>query len=303
MDINAIWAPRALASLTEILASLRALGFTRAALDSLSPELARTALGEYMRDPGAADRAVRVWRSAGRHFVVALPPREIQTRLGAWLSWLPEEERHYWEGIVTSNGGIRDSLTFLALSLDSTGAPIPVANTDPATWLFLEDLTGDVLRGRLSPEHVLQGIDVITRRYPTGLFVDSLGPLVANDAYATPEVWDAFRDDTYHSPRVVWGREVNLFLLGLARQIAAAYDEQGRLKDPVLESYVRTLREALRRTITAVEGSGFKHSELWSYRITDGELRPVRYGISSDAQLWSSTDLAVQFMLSRLPPQ
>jgi hypothetical protein len=39
---------------------------------------------------------------------------------------------------------------------------------------------------------------------------------------------------------------------------------------------------------------------LWSYEIAGGRLMPVRYGISSDVQLWSTTDLAVEFALSRL---
>jgi hypothetical protein len=49
----------------------------------------------------------------------------------------------------------------------------------------------------------------------------------------------------------------------------------------------------------AADASGFQ-SELWSYEIREGRLMPVRYGISSDVQLWSTTDLAVQFLLSRL---
>ena len=34
--------------------------------------------------------------------------------------------------------------------------------------------------------------------------------------------------------------------------------------------------------------------------ICGGRLVPMRYGISSDVQLWSTTDLAVEFLLSRL---
>ena len=49
----------------------------------------------------------------------------------------------------------------------------------------------------------------------------------------------------------------------------------------------------------AAEASGFQ-SELWSYEVRDGRVVPVRYGISSDVQLWSTTDLAVQFLLARL---
>jgi hypothetical protein len=114
-------------------------------------------------------------------------------------------------------------------------------------------------------------------------------------------VWQTFDRDAYHSPRVVWGREVNLLLLGLADRIAASYDSAGRLVDPARAPAVRALGEALRRILTAVGASGVEHSELWSYRIEHGRLLPTRYGTSSDVQLWSCTDLAVQFALSRLP--
>jgi len=49
-----------------------------------------------------------------------------------------------------------------------------------------------------------------------------------------------------------------------------------------------------------VEASGLKHNELWSYEISGGTLRPIRYGASTDVQLWNVTDLAVQFVLKRL---
>jgi hypothetical protein len=111
--------------------------------------------------------------------------------------------------------------------------------------------------------------------------------VVANDAYAPPRVWEAFGKDAYHSPRVVWGREVNLLLLGLAHLA-------DRGSGPAADG--------LRRTLSAVTASGLEHNELWSYRIERGRLLPTRYGTSSDVQLWSSTDLAVRYLLSRLPP-
>jgi hypothetical protein len=49
-----------------------------------------------------------------------------------------------------------------------------------------------------------------------------------------------------------------------------------------------------------VEASGLKHNELWSYEIVDGGLKPIRYGASTDVQLWNVTDLAVQYVLSKL---
>ena len=175
------------------------------------------------------------------------------------------------------------ALEFLAVSLDAAGRPIRIANTDPAMALYLQDL----------PEaRVRRDVDVFMRPYPVGLFVSKLGPVVANDAYASPAIWEAFRKDQYHSPRVVWGREVNLFFLALAKQIGspASSPEQ-----------VAHLNAALRRTLDAVEASGLSHNELWSYRLVNGELSPVRYGSSSDIQLWNLTNLAVQFRLSQLP--
>ena len=99
----------------------------------------------------------------------------------------------------------------------------------------------------------------------------------------------------------MWGREVNLITLGLARQLAAATDERGQPRDSSLASYVTGLTRALRRIQTAVDVSGLRHNELWSYQIVGGELQPVRYGTSSDVQLWNTTSLAVQWALAHLP--
>jgi hypothetical protein len=37
---------------------------------------------------------------------------------------------------------------------------------------------------------------------------------------------------------------------------------------------------------------------LWSYKFENGALRPVRYGASSDVQLWTLADIAVQYLLN-----
>jgi hypothetical protein len=153
-----------------------------------------------------------------------------------------------------------------------------VVNTDPATELFLDP--------DLAPDLVSQEIQPVLRTYPVGLFVLGLGPLVANDAYASPAIWDRFQQDQYHSPRVVWGREVNLLFLGLAYQL----ERTGEPK----------LRDALQRILSAVNASGMQHNELWSYEIKGGKLKPVRYGTSSDVQLWNTTNLVVQYTLSKL---
>ena len=300
MDVNVIWVPQALEGIATILAVLPRIGLDHRALDSLAPEVGHTPLAGYIRDSVSLRRVIETWRGARRHFEVTLGPREIQERLRARLGRLPEEERRYWEQVMATAGEPRDSLAFLALSLDADGKPIPVVNTDPATELFLENRTAAVLAGRVKPEAVLRDIEPFVRNYPVALFVDRLGPLVANDAYASPETWERFKDP-YHGPRVVWGREVNLLSLGLANQIAGGFDDAGRIADPALRPYLRALDDALQRTVAAVHASGLEHNELWSYRIEGGRLLPTRYGTSSDIQLWNGTNLAVQFVLSRLP--
>jgi hypothetical protein len=300
MDINAIWAPRALQAIASTLSSLRTLGFTSQQLDSVTPEIARTPLGAWLGDSSSLHHAIDSWRGARRLFTVALGPREIEQHVRAKLASLPAAERRYWETTMAQAHPSRDSLVFLALALDAQGSPIPVVNTDPATDLFLRDHAVRARSGAGTPGDVLREVEPFVREYPVGLFVNGLGPVVANDAYASREVWRQFEKDAYHSPRVVWGREVNLFLLGTAEEISAALDASGQLTDPSLEPYVRSLRSALERVRSAVTASHLQHNEVWSYRISHGRLLPTRYGTSGDVQLWNTTDLAVQYALSRL---
>lgn len=295
MDINAIWVPMALDAIGEIIGSLQRLGLTSGA--SISGVTAGPTLGRYLGDSSALQAAERTWGGAVRHFIVGFSPSEASARIRAKLASLPENERSYWQGVLSATDATRDSVTFLALSLDSVGAPIPVMNTDPATALFLADLSGRML-GPLAVEP-FRNIDPFVRQYPAGLFVQDVGPVVANDTYASPEVWRAFENDRYHSPRVVWGREVNLITLGLAHQIVLAREA----RDPALAKYVAGLTSALHRIQDAVEASGLRHSELWSYEIVGGQLRATRYGTASDVQLWNTTSLAVRWSLSRLPAE
>jgi hypothetical protein len=300
MDINAIWAPRALQAIASALRSLHSLGFPAQALDSLTPEISRSPLGTWLTDSTPLHRSVESWQRARKLFIVALGPREVERRIRAKLASLPAAERRYWETTMAKQHVSEDSVVFLALSLDAGGTPIPVVNTDPATDLFLRNHAMNDADAQGISGEVLQEIEPFVRDYPVGLFVDSLGPVVANDAYASRAVWQMFEKDLYHSPRVVWGREVNLFLLGMADRIAAATDSTGRVADPSLAPNVGVLRTSLERVLSAVTASHLQHNEVWSYRISGGRLLPTRYGTSSDVQLWSTTDLAVQYALSRL---
>jgi len=301
MDINAIWVPRALESLSEILSRLRSVGLTQDRINALTTGPSQSALAAFARDSALLRMAVQSWNGAERHFVVVLPPDQVRAKVELKLQSLPNAERAYWTDVLSRTGTDRQPLEFLALSLDQSGGPIQVVNTDPATALFLADRTPQNAESR---QRAIRDVRTFVRPYPVGLLIDRLGPVVANDAYASPEVWAAFKRDLYHSPRVVWGREVNLIMLGLAKQISSLVDGSGRARDPSLAPYVTELRDAIRRTTAAVEASGLKHNELWSYEVEASPLRlkPIRYGASTDIQLWNVTDLAVQFVLSRLAP-
>jgi len=294
MDVNAIWAPHALESIGRILATLRTLGVSFDTLARAVPDLAPAVpLGRYVRDPETLARAVDRWYAASQHFIVRLSPAEVRTHVTARLAALPAAERTIWTRVLAETRADRDSLTFLALALDANGHPIGVANTDPATRLFLGDRES---AAESDSAAVLRDVRLFVRAYPVGLLVDRVGPAVANDAYATPPVWRAFDRDRYHSPYVVWGREVNLFLLGTAGHISA---NTGARATPARTRYVRELRDAIARVRSTVEASGFR-SELWSYAPRGPRVVAIRYGSGADVQLWSTTDLAVQYALSRI---
>jgi hypothetical protein len=294
MDVNAIWAPHALEAMERILAVLGEIGLPANPVIWKEPGMVASPLARYARDPGAMRQAIDAWSGASRHFLVQLGPEEVRTHVAARLADMPAAERSNWQRVVASTGADRDSLAFLAVALDAAGRAIGVANSDPSTRLFLGDDEGaSRAPDGVAAARVLRDVRLFTRAYPVGLFIDRVGPVVANDAYAPPPVWREFARDPYHGPRVVWGREVNLFLLGVSHRVA---DAGG---DPSLTPYVRELRSALATVTSAVEASGFR-SELWSYDLHGGRVVAVRYGTGSDVQLWSVSDLAVQFALDRM---
>ncbi|HTK48444.1 MAG TPA: hypothetical protein VL328_10780 [Gemmatimonadaceae bacterium] len=294
MDVNALWAPHALEALDRILEDLRTLGILTIGPRNLAPSRGLP-FDVYVRAPSSLRHAIDVWRGASRHFLVQCSGAEVREQVGERLDSMPAAERRYWTGVLQRTGAGRDSLEFLALSLDADGYPIGVANSDVATRLFLLDppRAGTALSAA-ERAAVLRDVRLFARHYPVGLLVDGVGPVVANDAYASPRVWRDFERDRYHGPRVVWGRENNLFLLGA---MARARDVAG-VADPALAAYRREIDAAVDRVRSAVEASGF-HSELWSYELRDGRVVPVRYGSGSDVQLWSTTDLVVGYTRDR----
>jgi hypothetical protein len=302
MDVNAIWVPAALDATTRILEALDALGFGTAELRAQAPAIASGPLAAWLEDPAQARHAAEVWRGAASHFLVRLPAAEAASRIAEKLAWLPEPEARVWRARLGDWPAANEpELEFLALSLDADARPIPVMSTDPAMRMLLEALAAAGPPDSATAAAARRDVRTLRLPYPAGLLVQGLGPLVANDAYAPRAVWDAFDRDRYHSPRVVWGREVNIIVAGVAELLRASTDGAGRPLEPRLAPLVEELGATLRMVADAADASGLGHFELWSYRIEDGRLLPVRYGSSTDVQLWNLTDLAVQFVLERLP--
>lgn len=289
MDVNAIFVPQALAAMQRIIRALRALGFDEAMRQWIGPPRGPAAvLARYVDDSTALRAAQATWQRAAKHFIVRLSPEQIRTAVSTRLAAMPVAERQHWLGVPPTGEG----LEMLALALDDAGQPIAVANSDPATRLFLDGLMGTASVTGESRDALRRDVSLFARAYPEGLLIPGIGSVVANDAYATAPIWKAFEDDPYHGPRVVWGREVNLFLLGIASHMPLLDD------DPQMAAL---LRDAATKVRGAVDDSGF-HSELWSYGFPGGHPVPQRYGSGADIQLWSTTDLAVQYVWSRLRP-
>ena len=288
MDVNAIYVPHALVAMQHILSALQALGLSAPLAAEQAVRQRHPALAAWMDDRHALASAVRTWQEAIHAFEVRLSPETVRARLTNRIAAMPPEERVYWRAFPPTGAG----LEFLALALDADGRPIEVVNSDPATRLFLDGLMGVASSG--DPDHraLRRDVSLFAREYPEGLLIPAVGAVVANDAFAPPAVWQAFTTDAYHGPRVVWGREVNLFLLGVASHLP-------RLQGDATTA--ESLRAAAARVRDAVAASGFR-AELWSYAFPNGRPHPLRYGSGGDVQLWSTTDLAVQFVWARVPP-
>jgi hypothetical protein len=164
MDVNTIWAPHALESIEQILSIVRRLGLSVDSVARAKPNVVTGQLGLYARDSLTLRHAIDTWWGASRHFLVRLDPADVRARVNARLAAMPAGEREYWTDVVARTGADRDSLSFLAVALDATGRPIGVANTDPATRIFLGD-RGDPA----ATEAMLRDVRTFVRPYPAGL--------------------------------------------------------------------------------------------------------------------------------------
>jgi hypothetical protein len=181
---------------------------------------------------------------------------------------------------LASLGG--NSVSFHAVSLDASGKPVPIVNSDETLALLFA-----------APEPATLDSDVesVIRPFPLGLLTGA-GVLVANPVFADDTLKAHFTNHAYHGT-VVWSWQQALFASGLERQLE-------RTELPVsVKQHLLTAQQTLWRVIQATQS--VRSSELWSWRFEGGRYRIGPFGSSGTdadesnaAQLWSSVYVAVR---------
>jgi hypothetical protein len=261
-DVNAVLVPAAL----DAAAQLHASGLLSAYL----------AAGDEALFARAAQLA-QVWRSkAPQLFAVSISHAAAEQAIRAYAG---SQGIAAQPALAALGAG---ELRFHALSLDSSGKPVPVMHSDEGFALLFDDL--DAAR-------VDEAVTVLMRPFPAGLMTD-VGMLVANPAFCPPSLQASFSRNAYHGT-VVWSWQQALFAAGLARQ----------LERTDLPTAVRAHLVAAQRLLwSAIDATrSLRNSELWSWSYAAGHYQAAPFGAASAdadesdaAQLWSTAYLAVR---------
>ena len=280
MDINAIWAPRALEAHRRH--SGRAPGARRV------PDHTRLAGAGHGGRRSASGSGIPA-RSRGDDRVDAAPSgisalrsrrRDPRVESARRLATMPPADRAGGPRLWRETPGYRDSLRFLALALDSAGKPIAVVNTDPATVCssarrrraagYRTGGDRSCSYGPIRPGCWCRGSarwspTTRTRRRPCG-----------RRSTATPTTGRG-RVGPRGEPSAPRPRRPDCRLVRLRRPLS-----RPRARPPYAP------RSALRRILAAVEASGVEHGELLELPDRGRTLPPTRYGSGSDvAAVWS----------------
>ncbi len=283
MDVNVIWVPYSLKSINYALKK-----FSELNINYEYHWFKETNLYKYYKE-GKVDDVIKVWEKTGKYFAVSLNHDEIKEKFNLKESYL---------GLMEQNFIIPLSLKFLGISRDDHGNVIPLMNTDLGIKFVCFALIGKDSDFSEYFKEALDFYSLTVLPYPLGLFIDNVGVVCCNDTYTNVEIWKEFEKDTYHSPKAVWGREVNIILLGLLDLIEILSEEEDNAKHfkqiiPLYKNYFYTI-------YNAVEKSGLKNSELWSYEFENNNAKAIRYHTSSDIQLWNLSSLAVEYKIYKL---
>jgi hypothetical protein len=175
-----------------------------------------------------------------------------------------------------------EPVTFHAISLDASGTPVSIVNSDETLALLF---------ARPEPATLDRDVATVSRPFPLGLLTGA-GMLVANPVFAAAALQARFTNHAYHGT-VVWSWQQALFASGLERQL-----ERTDLPETVRQ-HLLTAQQTLWRAIQATQA--VRSSELWSWHFEAGRYRVVPFGASgadadesNAAQLWSSVYLAIK---------
>jgi glycogen debranching enzyme len=176
----------------------------------------------------------------------------------------------------------RNRVSFHAISLDASGKPLPIVNSDEGFELLFATPAAAVLD---------RDVRSVIRPFPLGLMTD-VGMVVANPVFADAGIKAHFTNHAYHGT-VIWSWQQALFASGLERQL-----ERTDLPQPV-KAHLLAAQQSLWRAIGATQS--VRSSELWSWSFEGGSYRITPFGSrdtdadeSNAAQLWSSVYLAVK---------
>lgn len=262
-DVNAVLVPAALRSV----ARLYAAGL----LDPYLSAEDRTLFA-------AADRMADAWlKEAPVFFTVDLDHAAAAHAVSNYAAALGLPASNALGSLGT--GGTR----YFALSLDGSGRPVPVMNSD-----FGFELLFGTPR---DTDAMARDVTALLRPFPAGLMT-GVGMVVADAAYASPALQPEFNQNAYHGA-VIWSWQQALFAAGLARQLARTD------LTPAARAQLTAAQHLLWTNIRAA--ASMSSSELWSWSYADGRYHVAPFGASNSdadesnaAQLWSTVYLAVR---------
>jgi hypothetical protein len=209
-------------------------------------------------------------------FVVTLDNKRAHAAVEAYAQQLGVPAK---DALTSLNG---EHVSFHAISLDASGKPLPIVNSDEGfQLLFTKPPPAELDRDVLS----------VLRPFPLGLLTD-VGMVVANPVFADADMKARFTNHAYHGT-VIWSWQQALFASGLARQL-----ERTDLP-PSVRAHLLTAQQTLWHAIEAAQA--VRSSELWSWSFEGGHYRVTPFGSrdtdadeSNAAQLWSTVYLAVK---------
>ena len=260
-DVNAVLMPAALVATARLLESRL--------LDPFLAPADRERLGR-------AARYAKVWQQrAPDLFNMTLDNKRARAAVEAYARQIGVPDKN---ALASLDG---EQVSFHGISLDASGKPLPIVNSDEGfQLLFTKPAAAQLDRDVLS----------VIRPFPLGLLTD-VGMVVANPVFANTDVQARFTNHAYHGT-VIWSWQQALFASGLARQL-----ERTDLPSSV-RAHLLTAQQTLWRAIDA--GQTVRSSELWSWSFEGGHYRITPFGSrdtdadeSNVAQLWSTVYLAV----------